>query len=130
MSNQRQSLTAEEVLRRYSAEDLPEFVELALNDVNQRGNSGSTPLHVAAIRGRLDELEALLHAGATVDIRGENGNTALHEAALQGHAAIVTALVRAGASVALKNADGQTARELALKTRHRDVVKTIDRLGQ
>jgi hypothetical protein len=48
-------LTAAEVLKRYTDEELPEFVGIELNDVNEVGLFGDTPLHVAAIRGDLDE---------------------------------------------------------------------------
>ena len=73
-------LSASDVLDRYRREELPEFVGLPLEDVNQAGNFGDAPLHVASIRGRVDEVNALLSAGARVDARGQFGNTPLREA--------------------------------------------------
>jgi hypothetical protein len=48
-------MRAKDVLKRYIDEDLPEFVERTWTDVNQRGNFGNTPLHVACTRGELKE---------------------------------------------------------------------------
>ena len=59
-------------------EELPEFVGVPLDHVNQAGIFGDTPLHVAAMRGDLDEVAALLDGGAEVNARGELGDTALH----------------------------------------------------
>jgi len=52
-------LTAIDVLRRYVDEDQPEFCGIALVRVNQEGNFGNRPLHVAAVRGLVDEVLAL-----------------------------------------------------------------------
>jgi len=76
------------------AEQLPEFIEVVLHDVNQVGNFGNAPLKVAAVRGALDELQALLDGGASIDARGEHGYTALHHAAEQGHVAAVRLLLK------------------------------------
>ncbi|HEY7924528.1 MAG TPA: ankyrin repeat domain-containing protein, partial [Vicinamibacteria bacterium] len=80
------AMTAADVLCRYQEELLPEFASMNLVDVNQVGNFGNTPLTVAAVRGLMDELVALLDAGAALDFAGEHGYTALHHAAAQGHA--------------------------------------------
>jgi ankyrin repeat protein len=119
-------LLAEEVLKRYKDENLPEFVEHPLVDVNQRGNFGNTPLHVASVRGDLEEIEALLDGGAQVDARGERGFTPLHEATLQRHVVVVKRLLSAGATPSLANDDGNTARDLAAQQKFDDVVVVID----
>jgi len=62
-----------------------EFLELPLDDVNQRGNFGDYPIHVTAMRGDVDELRALIEAGADVNAAGELGHTPLHQAVAQGH---------------------------------------------
>jgi ankyrin repeat protein len=61
-------------------EDLPEFCELVLEHVNQPGNFGNLPIHVAAVRGLPEELDALIAGGADVNAAGELGNRPLHEA--------------------------------------------------
>jgi len=61
--------------------------------VNQAGNFGDRPIHVACIRGDLEEIGALVHEGADVNATGELGNTPLHEAVGQGHIGVVKALL-------------------------------------
>ncbi len=65
------------------------------DDVQPRG---TTPLMLAADRGSLGVVEALLQAGAGVDAEDRHGRTALVLAARNGHAEIVDRLRRAGAS--------------------------------
>jgi uncharacterized protein len=105
-------LTASDVLRRYMHE-LPEFAGVDLVDVNQRGNFGNPPLKAAAVRGSLEELVALLDAGADVDARGEHGYTPLHHAVSQGHLEAVKLLLERGASRTALTDDGWTLTELA-----------------
>jgi ankyrin repeat protein len=108
-----QHLTADEVLRRYKDEELPEFCEITLHDVNQAGNFGDRPIHVACIRGSLDEIAALVHGGADVDATGERDYTPLHHAVAQGHIAVVKALLEYGASRNKRNDIAMTALDLA-----------------
>ncbi len=118
-------LTAKDVLKRYMDEDLPEFCELRLVDINQRGNFGNCPIHVASVRGNVLELQALLEEGADIDALGELGNTALHEAVGQGHAAIVKMLLAAGASTSGKNKLGITPKEIAEMKGNREVLELL-----
>ena len=106
-------LTAADVLRRYGEEYLPAFVGVALDHVNVRGIFGEYPLDVAACRGDVAEVRALLDGGAHIDARGEHGHTALHEAVSQGHVEVVRLLLSRGASRAERNDWGRTALDLA-----------------
>lgn len=70
--------------------------------------SGSSVLMLAAHRGQLDHIEALLAAGAQPDLRqtqkdSERGDTALLRAFYGGHVAAARRLVQAGASLAARN---------------------------
>ena|SRR5690242_8198588 len=112
-SMQRYRVNAQDVLRRYKDEDLPAFCEIGLTDVNQEGNSGERPLHVAACRGNTDEILALLEAGAYIDAPGEHGFTALHEAVMQGHGPAVKLLLDYGARQDVTNDWGKTPMDLA-----------------
>jgi ankyrin repeat protein len=116
------SLSAAEVLRRYKDEDLPAFAEVELKDVNQIGNFDERPLHVACSRGRLDEVLALLAAGAEIDAKGELANTPLHEAVAQDHVDIVRALLAHGASASIRNSFGETAVEIARRSNRLAIV--------
>jgi ankyrin repeat protein len=106
-------MTPDEVLRRYTDEDLPEFAGVVLSNVNAIGHFGDTPLMVAATRGSREELEALLDGGANVDTRGEHGHTALHCAAGQGHVGIARILLQRGATATLVNDWGDTPLDVA-----------------
>jgi len=63
-------MNADDVLKRYKDEDLPDFSGIELSDVNQAGIFGDAPIHVAAIRGRTDEITALLDGGADANASG------------------------------------------------------------
>lgn len=118
-------MTADDVLRRYREEDLPEFVGLALSDVNQVGNFGDSPLKVASVRGSLEEVLALLDGGAALDTRGEHGFTALHHAASQGHVEVVRVLLERGASSTIRNDWGQTPLDVARISGRADVADVL-----
>ena len=74
-------------------------------DVNQvservwRGPRGQPPLHLAAWRGRLDILQALLQAGADVGRANTNRWVPLYLSACRGKLGCLRALLAAGAEV-------------------------------
>lgn len=112
------------LLESYS--DLPEFVEVTLIDVNQRGNFGNTPLHVAAVQGDVDAIELLLSAGADPNALGELGNTPLHDAVISEKLDVIAVLLRAGADPGKRNDDGRTPREVALLTKRAVAAHALD----
>jgi ankyrin repeat protein len=120
-------MTAIEVLRRYKDEDLPAFVGIPLEDVNQIGNSGDRPLHVACIRGNMEEIRALVKAGADVNAQGEMANTPLHECVGQGHYIAAQFLLACGASPELKNEWGDTPVDVARLKGSEDIIKLLTR---
>ena len=124
-NNNSNHLTAHDVLRRYKEEDLPAFAEIALEDVNQVGNFGERPLHVAASRGNMDEVTALVEAGAEVNAPGDLGNTPLHEAVGQGHLATVQFLLDHGASVDVQNELGETPLDKARQGNRQDIARIL-----
>ena len=70
--------------------------------------SGSSVLMLAAHRGQLEHIEALLASGAQVDLRqtqkdSERGDTALLRAFYGGHLAAAQRLVQAGGSLSARN---------------------------
>jgi ankyrin repeat protein len=119
-------LKAEDVLRRYREEELPAFCGVALDNVNARGTFGERPLEVAAGRGMMDEVEALLDGGAEINAHGELGNTALHAAVGQGHLEVVRLLLMRGASRLEKNEDGFTPFDVAKLLEHEDLVAILE----
>jgi ankyrin repeat protein len=91
-------MEARQVLERYRAEDILEFVECELIDVNQKGNDGSTPLHVACQRNSLEEARALIEGGADVNAVGDMWTRPLHIAARVSDPDIVGLLIESGAA--------------------------------
>ena len=118
-------VTVDEVLERYREEELPEFVGLPLRDVNQVGNFGDSPLKVAAVRGLLEEVLALLDGGAAIDSRGEHGFTALHHAVSQGHIEVVRVMLERGASIVIHNDWGQTPGDIAVLSARADIAAIL-----
>ena len=68
-----------------------------LNATNQtgrgKGRVGWTALHLASYFGHTRTVEALLRAGAKIDVQNDSGDTALHKAAYTGREDIVNLLV-------------------------------------
>jgi len=87
---------------------LPEYIGFSSIDIHTRGNWNSTPLHIAATRGSIAAIAALLDAGSEINSRGEHGYSPLHEAVAQGNVEAVQLLLLRGASVTAKNDDNQT----------------------
>jgi uncharacterized protein len=124
-NRQPKPLTATEVLRRYKEEDLPEFAGIPLEDVNQEGDTGDRPLHVASIRGNLDEIAALIAGGADVNARGDLGNTPLHDAAAQGHLEALKFLLENGASSETKNEFDESVIDVAHSQGHNEIARLL-----
>jgi ankyrin repeat protein len=122
----REVLTAQEVLQRYIDEWLPEFVGLALTDVNQQGNFGDCPLHVASVRGSVEEVEALLAGGAGVNAIGECGYRPIHSALIGQNPKVVELLIWAGADLDVANDFLDTARTSAKQCNNPEIRQLIE----
>lgn len=92
---------------------LLEFFGHTLSDVNQIGSFGDSPIHVAAVRGHINELNILFENGADLNKQGEYGYTALLQAAEQGHVEATKWLLAHGANPELKTIDGTSVYDLA-----------------
>ena len=75
--------------------------------------TGDTPLVVAARKGRLGCVRALLDHGADVDSANGNGHAALHTAVEHGHAGVVEELLKRGATLDAPDKRGHTPYALA-----------------
>lgn len=127
MTESGRRLSAGDVLRRYRDEELPEFWGRPLDSVSEVGLFGSQPIHVAAVRGNLDELNALLDGGADVNAIGEKGHTPLHEAVGQEHVAAVQLLLARGARMDVKNKWGSTPMDVARMLELEDLVNLLEK---
>ncbi|MES2740072.1 MAG: ankyrin repeat domain-containing protein [Pseudomonadota bacterium] len=118
-------LKATDILHRYIDEELPEFFEVVLDNVNSGGNFGNKPIHVACVRGLLPEVRALLEGGADVNAIGELGNTPLHDAVGQGHIDVVKLLIQFGALSNGKNEFESTPFDIAQLNGRQDIVNIL-----
>lgn len=122
------AITAEEVLARYARDELPDFIGVDLNSIEAVGASGSRPLHVACNRSNLEEVKALVLAGANINSIGDMGNTPLHDAVGANNPAIVDFLLSSGADQSIRNEFEQTAREIAEMMERDSVLDVFRRL--
>jgi ankyrin repeat protein len=70
---------------------------------------GRTPLHYAALEGKLDEAKRLLTEGADPSARDDNGWTPLHFAAQSWQMEMASLLLSSGAPVDAQDSNGNTA---------------------
>lgn len=73
---------------------------------------GRTPVHLAAQRGDLQVLEAILEGPVQADVQDIYGQTALHVAVVEGHRSLVPLLLRKGFDV--EKEDARNLRPLGL----------------
>lgn len=99
------------VLREIAA--LPDFSGVGAPSVSMRNPAGTTPLHVAAIRGDRNAVRVLLDASADPNAVDEGGCTPLHEALKAPHLQVARMLVAAGGQLDARSRDGVSPREMA-----------------
>ena len=101
----------------------------------------STPLHLAAQKGKLSQVRVLLDHGADANLGvwyGEmyygdpddpdskfHGRTPLHEAAQHGHVDVARRLIHRGADIHARTHEGKTALELARGASHKEVSQLL-----
>lgn len=89
-------------------------------------DTGLTSLMVAAMKGNVDRVQALLSDGVDMKAKDKNGVTALMYATSQGHIEVVKALIAHGANVDAKDNDGATALILAKKAGYTEISRLLD----
>lgn len=112
------------LLKEYN--QLTEYLGIELTDVNQKSNFGDYPIHIASVRGDMNEMKILLDNGANINAIGEHGYTALHNAVEQGHIKMVEFLLNQGIDTTIKNINHLTAKELAQITDNQEIYKMLD----
>lgn len=105
---------------------LTEYLGIDLIDANQKSNFGDYPIHIASVRGNIDEIKILLDNGADINTIGEHGYTALHNAVEQGHIQMVEFLLHQGANTHIKNNIHLTAKALANTVGNHTIYQMID----
>ena len=98
-------------------------------EVNQRNNTGWTPLMLAAQEGHSGVAEILLARKADVSMAEDSGYTALHLSAQEGHLTVTKYLISAGADVAARRPEGATPLHLASQHGHSEVMVALIEAG-
>jgi ankyrin repeat protein len=98
----------EQLLRRYVGENTYSFQDFTELTVNSVGREGETPLHMACLRGAVDDVRLLIVAGADVNARTDIGATPAHRAVGGQNAEILRLLLEAGADPAASTMYGST----------------------
>ena len=105
---------------------LVDWIIESSDDIDAKGESGWTALHVAAVFGHQECVSALLQAGADINPGDVLENRVLLLAAMLGHWDCVQSLCAAGARVALRYDAGQTVWHRALYVAQEYVAHDID----
>jgi len=108
-------------------QELPEYLGLVLSNVNQKGHFNNYPIHIAALRGSIDEMRLLLAHGADVNALGEHGYLPIHDAVEQDRVDAILWLMKNGALIDAKNDAGMTPGELAEVLGHKGAMDALAR---
>nr|XP_039324815.1 ankyrin repeat domain-containing protein 31 isoform X1 [Saimiri boliviensis boliviensis] len=93
--------------------------------INKRHARGKSRLHLAARRGNLSLVKALIETGADVNLNDNAGCTPLHEASSKGSVDIIVELLKAGANVNCENIDGTLPLHDAVANNHLKAAKIL-----
>jgi ankyrin repeat protein len=88
-----------------------------------------TALHIAALQGHFEVVEALALLGADVNVQLSAGATPVHIAAQEGHWEVVKTLVSLGADKNARKLRGVTPAYIAAQNGHLKVVEALAALG-
>lgn len=104
------------------------IAQLLLNknaDVNRENSFGVTPLHMAALRGKIDFVKFFHSHGADIDSRDNFGQTPLFCAAFSGEKAIIKWLLSQKADVNATDKDGISILHNAVRWSKKNLVKQL-----
>ena len=128
-----QHVSGEEVFNATEKGDVTLLRALLFKDpsnVNwKRKADGFTPLFIAASNGHLETMEALLHAGADVNLGNYSGSTPIVGAIWHDRVAALKLLLDAGADVSLAGNTGATPLIWAVWYRRHEMVKILLNAG-
>jgi len=104
---------------------LRELIDRSPELVNAKDEEQGTPLHSAAMMGRMDAVLLLLERGAEADARNTLNQSPLLYAAYGGYAAIVDTLIAHGASFEYRDARGYAPIHFAARQGQKAVVELL-----
>jgi ankyrin repeat protein len=92
-------------------------------------NNATTPLHSAAMEGKIKVVEKLIAIGQNINARDANGTTPLHGAALEGQLETAELLLQNGAEVNLQDKNGNTPLFMASFNKHEAMMAVLKSHG-
>jgi ankyrin repeat protein len=102
------------------------YLGVKLQDINQPGMFGDTPLIQVMTWDDLAAATLLLKAGADIAATGENGDTALHRAVGSGNVELVKLLLTNEAPRLVQNNDGYTPLGMAQLLRSEAIAELLE----
>ncbi|XP_036081843.1 ankyrin repeat domain-containing protein 31 isoform X4 [Rousettus aegyptiacus] len=93
--------------------------------ISKKNARGESQLHLAARRGNLSLVRALIESGADVNLKDNAGWTPLHKASSEGSNDIIVELLKAGANVNCENLDGVLPLHDAVANNHLKVAEIL-----
>lgn len=90
---------------------------------------GEPPLHKAAYKGEVEQIEKLIKAGEKVNSLNSEGATPLHWAAFKGQLEAAKTLVKYGAKVNSKTNKGSTPLRLATTHKKEELINYLKSRG-
>lgn len=92
-------------------------------------DEGKTPIHIAALKGHIHTVEALIEAGARVDSLANDGRNPIYVAAQGNHASIITLLASRGTRIIPRTADEETPLCIAAREGYKEAVEALIAAG-
>ena len=99
------------------------------NFYDDNDDSRSTALHMAAFDGKLQIMEALIKAGADVNIRNSKGETPLHKATLTRKTDAVQLLIHLGAKINVASNTGNMPLHFAVTAQTSELAEMLIKAG-
>ncbi|XP_039256583.1 BRCA1-associated RING domain protein 1-like isoform X2 [Styela clava] len=95
----------------------------------KKNKRGETLLHIAAMKGKIDDMKKLIEEGADLNAKDNAGWTPLHEACNHGHIDAVRQLLESGVLVNTPGYEDETALMDAVLNRHLAIVELLLQYG-
>ncbi|XP_026067891.1 ankyrin repeat and KH domain-containing protein 1 isoform X2 [Carassius auratus] len=102
---------------------------LSLQSIHKRNHFGETKLHLAVMKGDIQDVKDLITEGASVNIPDYAGWTPLHEAVQRNKYDMTESLLEAGAEVDCRGVDGITPLHDAIRCQYYKIVELLLKYG-